>query len=137
MPNLYLIAIVATLSFLGGWNVNGWRWEAKYLDREIELEAQADKALAERQQQIVKADKIFNELEDARDENAKLRSDVAAGRARLRINATCTGEGKTTSSGMDQAQTCRLTPDAEQAYFHLRDGIIFHGKQLEACQSLL
>ncbi|EJE76985.1 putative endopeptidase, partial [Escherichia coli O111:H11 str. CVM9455] len=45
------------------------------------------------------------ELADARAENETLRADVAAGRKRLRINATCSGTVReaTGTSGVDNA----------------------------------
>lgn len=139
MSNLKLIAYagVGLVIFLSGWTINGWRWEAEHTAYKVKIKKAQDKIAKERKEAIDEADSLYNELEDKRNENSRLRADVASGRARLRINATCTTSGEGGSTGVDQTASPRLTPDAEQAYFDLRDGIIFQRKQLEACQSLL
>lgn len=139
MINLRLLAYagICAAIFFSGWTINGWRWESKHTAYKVKIQKAQDQIVKERKEAIDKADSLYNELEDKRNENSRLRADVASGRARLRINATCTTQGEGGSAGMDQAPTPRLTPDAEQAYFDLRDGIIFQRKQLEACQSLL
>ncbi|EEQ6028234.1 lysis protein, partial [Escherichia coli] len=76
-----------------------------YRDNAITYKAQRDKKARElelanatitdmqvRQRDVAALDaKYSRELADARAENETLRADVAAGRKRLRINATCSG----------------------------------------------
>jgi len=60
------------------------------------------------------------ELNHERAENDALRLDVAAGRKRLRLNATCSAPAASTG-GVADASTAELTADARQDYFTLRD----------------
>lgn len=66
--------------------------------------------------------------------------DVAAGRRRLLVNATCpampTGKSTATAS-MDDAPTARLTDAAEQDYFTLRARIETVTKQLTGLQAYM
>ncbi|EIX1261722.1 lysis protein, partial [Escherichia coli] len=76
-----------------------------YRDNSITYKAQRDKKVSElklanatitdmqiRQRDVAELDARYSrELADARAENETLRADVAAGRKRLRINATCSG----------------------------------------------
>ncbi len=77
-----------------------------------------------RQRDVAALDaKYSRELADARAENETLRADVAAGRKRLRINATCSGTVReaTGTSGVDNATGPRLADTAERDYFILRE----------------
>ena len=65
------------------------------------------------------------ELNHERAENDALRLDVAAGRKRLRVTATCSTSMPTSASasasGVADAVAAELTADARQDYFTLRD----------------
>jgi prophage endopeptidase len=63
------------------------------------------------------------ELTDARTEIDALRLDVADGRQRLRVKATCssTTPGTTAAGGVADAGTAELAADARPDYFTLRD----------------
>ncbi|MDQ0702400.1 prophage endopeptidase [Pseudomonas sp. W3I7] len=67
--------------------------------------------------------KRTQELNDERAENDVLRLDVAAGRKRLRLNATCSApaESENGAGGLDDGAAAELTADARQDYFTLRD----------------
>ncbi len=80
--------------------------------------------------------KYSRELADARAENEALRADVAAGRKRLRVNATCPGPVReaTASSGVDYATGPRLADAAERDYLTLRERLIVMQKQLEGAK---
>lgn len=133
---LAMYGVAASLLFLSGFMVNGWRWESKWADHEREIVAQIEQARKAHQEKIKEADKLYSDLEKSRDETKKLRADVAAGRVGVRINAVCPGrEG--TSTRVDQEGTPRLTPDAEQGYWDLRDGIKEQYIQLKACIKLI
>lgn len=60
------------------------------------------------------------ELNHALSENADLQRDVADGRKRLLVKATCP-VAKTSTGGVDDAGTAELTADARSDYFTLRD----------------
>ncbi|EHV9231576.1 lysis protein, partial [Escherichia coli] len=90
-----------------------------YRDNAITYKAQRDKKARElelanatitdmqvRQRDVAALDaKYSRELADARAENETLRADVAAGRKRLRVKATCPGSVREapTTSGVDNA----------------------------------
>ncbi|EAW1193083.1 lysis protein [Salmonella enterica] len=84
--------------------------------------------------------KYTKELADAKAENDALRDDVAAGRRRLHVNATCptVPAGKATAtSGVDNAGRPRLADSAQRDYFTLRDRVKTMQKQLEATQQYI
>ena len=124
-----------------------------YRDNAITYKAQRDKNVRElklanaaitdmqmRQRDVAALDaKYSRELADARAENETLRADVAAGRKRLRINATCSGTVReaTGTSGMDHATGPRLADTAERDYFILRERLMTMQKQLEGAQEYI
>ncbi|NAC71096.1 lysis protein, partial [Escherichia coli] len=74
--------------------------------RELKLANAAITDMQMRQRDVAALDaKYTKELADAKAENETLRADVAAGRKRLRINATCPGSVREapTTSGVDNA----------------------------------
>ncbi|EEW3300449.1 lysis protein, partial [Escherichia coli] len=92
--------------------------------RELELANATITDMQQRQRDVAALDaKYSRELADARAENETLRADVAAGRKRLRINATCSGTVReaTGTSGVDNATGTRLADTAERDYFILRE----------------
>ncbi|EFG7605855.1 lysis protein, partial [Escherichia coli] len=113
---IYALVICIIVCLL--WAVNHYR------DNAITYKAQRDKKAREleqanatitdmqvRQRDVAALDaKYSRELADARAENETLRADVAAGRKRLRINATCHGTVReaTGTSGVDNATGPRL-----------------------------
>ena len=130
-----------------------WRATDHYRDNAITYKAQRDKKARElelanatitdmqvRQRDVAALDaKYSRELADARAENETLRADVAAGRKRLRINATCSGTVReaTGTSGMDNATGPRLADTAERDYFTLRERLMLMQKQLEVAQEYI
>ena len=124
-----------------------WLAANHYRDNAITYKAQRDKKARElelanatitdmqvRQRDVAALDaKYSRELADARAENETLRADVAAGRKRLRINATCSGTVReaTGTSGMDNATGPRLADSAERDYFTFRERLMMVQKQLE------
>ena len=138
-----VICIIVCLS----WAVNHYR------DNAITYKAQRDKNARElklanaaitdmqmRQRDVAALDaKYSRELADARAENETLRADVAAGRKRLRINATCSGTVReaTGTSGVDNATGPRLADTAERDYFILRERLMTMQKQVEGAQEYI
>ncbi|EFJ2364750.1 lysis protein, partial [Escherichia coli] len=95
--------------------------------RELELANATITDMQQRQRDVAALDaKYSRELADARAENETLRADVAAGRKRLRINATCSGTVReaTGTSGVDNATGTRLADTAERDYFILRERLM-------------
>ena len=135
-----VICIIVCLS----WAVNHYR------DNAITYKEQRDKKVSElkqltatiadmqqRQRDVAALDaKYSRELANAKAENETLRADVAAGRKRLRVNATCPGTVReaTGTSGVDNATGPRLADTAERDYFTLRERLMTMQKQLEGAQ---
>ncbi|EAQ6131913.1 lysis protein, partial [Salmonella enterica] len=94
-----------------------------------------------RQRDVAALDARYTkELADAKAENDALRDDVAAGRRRLYVNATCPAmpTGKPTAApGVDHAASATLTANAERNYWRLREGIATVTKQLEGAQDYI
>ncbi|ELD0488271.1 lysis protein, partial [Escherichia coli] len=102
-----------------------WLAADHYRDNAIDYKAQRDKKASElklanatitdmqqRQRDVAALDARYTkELADAKAENETLRTDVAAGRKRLRINATCPGPVReaTATTGVDDAARPGLT----------------------------
>ncbi|HFL4375969.1 TPA: lysis protein [Escherichia coli] len=130
-----------------------WLATNHYRDNAITYKAQRDKKVRElelanvtitdmqqRQRDVAALDARYSrELADARAENETLRADVAAGRKRLRINATCQGPVReaTGTARVGNATGPRLADTAERDYFTLRDRLMMMQKQLEGAQDYI
>ncbi|AXD41505.1 lysis protein [Salmonella enterica] len=94
-----------------------------------------------RQRDVTALDARYTkELADAKAENDALRDDVAAGRRRLFVNATCPAvpAGKTAStSGVDNAARPGLADSAQRDYFTLKERVTTMQKQLEGAQGYI
>lgn len=92
-----------------------------------------------RQRDVAALDARYTkELADAKATIESLSADVAAGKRRLYLNATCTGKADTAEpSGMVDASAASLTPDAERDYWRLRAGIETVTKQVEGLQEYI
>ena len=138
-----VICIIVCLS----WAVNHYR------DNAITYKAQRDKNARElklanaaitdmqmRQRDVAALDaKYTKELADAKAENETLRADVAAGRKRLRINATCPGPVReaTGTARVDNATGPQLADTVTRDYFTLRERLMTMQKQLEGAQEYI
>ena len=138
-----VICIIVGLS----WAVNHYRDNAitykEQRDKKVSELEQANATITDmqqRQRDVAALDARYSrELADARAENETLRADVAAGRKRLRINATCPGTVRDapTTSGVDNATGPRLADTAERDYFTLRERLMTMQKQLEGAQEYI
>ncbi|EAV1291457.1 TPA: lysis protein [Salmonella enterica] len=97
--------------------------------------------MTKRQRDVAALDaKYTKELADAKAENDALRGDVAAGRRRLLVNATCPAmpTGKSTSAArVDNAARPRLAHSAQRDYFTLKERVTTMQKQLEGAQDYI
>ncbi|EAT1194803.1 lysis protein [Salmonella enterica] len=97
--------------------------------------------MTKRQRDIAALDaRYIKELADAKAENDALRDDVAAGRRRLLVNATCPAmpTGKSTSAArVDNAARPRLADSAQRDYFTLKGRVTTMQKQLEGAQDYI
>ena len=142
---IYALVICIIVCLL--WAVNHYR------DNAITYKAQRDKKAREleqanatitdmqvRQRDVAALDaKYSRELADARAENETLRADVAAGRKRLRINATCPGTVReaTGTSGVGNDAAVELSPVAGRNVLGIRDGIISDQAALRMLQEYI
>ncbi|EHV2853813.1 lysis protein [Escherichia coli] len=113
---------------------------SKKSPRYMELANATITDMQQRQRDVAALDARYSrELADARAENETLRADVAAGRKRLRINATCPGTVReaTGTSGVDNATGPRLADTAERDYFILRERLMTMQKQVEGAQDYI
>jgi prophage endopeptidase len=144
-----------------GWSLNGWRLSGQVADAKAETANersahQADlaaisnaaaqqvrEALAkqqEAQQAVSELDrKHTEEMKNALDENDRLRGDVADGRRRLRLQASCPASSgnvpnATGTAGLGDGAAPRLDDAAERDYWRLRDGIATTRSQVAALQ---
>ncbi|BCU55282.1 lysis protein [Enterobacter kobei] len=91
-----------------------------------------------RQRDVAELDaKYTGDLEDAKATIAQLERDVAAGRKRLQLNATCPANGTASAGSMGDASTARLTVAAERDYFTLRERIETVTKQVGYLQDYI
>lgn len=94
-----------------------------------------------RQRDVAALDARYTkELADAQNQIDALERDVAAGRRRLYVNATCPAvpTGKSTSTArMDNAASPRLADSAQRDYFTLKERVTTMQKQLEGAQDYI
>lgn len=103
-------------------------------DKDLKLATQTITDMQKRQRDVATLDaKYTQELADAQETIIQLERDVATGKRRLQLNATCKGNS-TGTSGMDDATSTRLTDSAERDYFTLRQRIETVTKQLTGLQ---
>ncbi|MAB96942.1 MAG: hypothetical protein CMK71_02585 [Pseudomonadaceae bacterium] len=77
-------------------------------------------------------------ITDAKSANDQLRADIAAGRKRVSVNATCVRDaGDTGTAGSIDAGTPRLTPDAEQARADLEYAVEQQRQQIFGLQAYI
>ena len=91
-----------------------------------------------RQRDVAALDeKYTKELADAKATIDQLHDDVATGKRRLQLNATCPKQSATGTASMDDATTARLTDTAQRDYFTLRERIEVVGKQMAGLQEYI
>lgn len=108
----------------------------KYIqaDKDLKLATQTITDMQTRQRDVANLDaKYTQELADAQETINQLERDVATGKRRLQLNATCKGNS-TGTTGMDDASSPRLTDSAERDYFTLRQRIETVTNQLTGLQ---
>ncbi|KNC10008.1 endopeptidase [Klebsiella sp. RIT-PI-d] len=137
-----VVLVIAGLLAALGWAANHYR------DNAIAYKEQRDKAKGDlllandaisdmkvRQRDVAALDaKYYGELADAKANIDQLERDVAAGRKRLQLNATCRTNGATGTTSMDDGTGPRLTDAAERDYFTLRERIETITSQLAGLQ---
>ncbi|KVJ46391.1 lysis protein [Enterobacter hormaechei] len=141
-----ICAVVICLLVSMAWAINHYRDNAiTYKDQrdkateKLSLATATIKDMQARQRDVAALDaKYTKELSDAKKTINDLRRDVDSGAKRLRIAATCPGVSKATSAtGVDDAGTPELTPDARRNYFDHRGGIATADKMIRGMQEYI
>ncbi|WP_163923217.1 lysis protein [Raoultella planticola] len=125
-------AVVICLIVSLGWLANHYHDYATEFKRQRDEKVKAlDLAnatitdMTTRQRDVAALDaKYTGELADAKATIDQLERDVASGKRRLQLNATCSASGATATGGMGDASGPRLTDSAERDYFTLRERIV-------------
>ena len=138
--------VVVFLLVSMAWAINHYRDNAiTYKDqrdkatKNLRLANATIKDMQVRQRDVAVLDaKYTKELSDAKKTINDLRRDVDSGAKRLRIAATCHRVSKASSAtGMDDAGSPELTPDARRNYFDHRDGIATADKMIRGMQDYI
>lgn len=146
MTRVLLIIIAVFVLLLAGTGLLA----SHYRGNAIDYKAQRDKATGDlklanamiddlqvRQRAVAALDeKYTKELASAQATIDQLQRDVASGKRRLQLNATCTKQSAT-STGVDDAASPGLTDSAERDYFTLRSRIELAGKQIAGLQQYI
>ncbi|MET5770461.1 lysis protein [Enterobacter cloacae] len=140
-----ICAVVIFLLVSMAWAINHYR------DNAITYKDQRDKAteklsmanatikdMQTRQRDVAALDaKYTGELADAKKQLDDLQRCVSNGKCGLRINAKCPSNGATSSGGLGDASSPRLTDSAERDYFTLRERIVTVTKQVGYLQDYI
>ncbi|EMD9275294.1 lysis protein [Cronobacter malonaticus] len=106
------------------------------VNHELKLAKDDIEDMQRRQRDVATLDaKYTKDLADAQKNIAQLERDVAAGRKRLQLNATCSAQGAPGTTRVDDGASPRLTDAAERDYFTLRKRIETVTKQLTGLQA--
>ncbi|ELY3709798.1 lysis protein [Cronobacter sakazakii] len=107
-------------------------------NRELNLAKDTITDMQTRQRDVAALDaKYTQELADAQSTINQLERDVATGKRRLQLNATCTANGTTGTGSLGDASTARLTDSAQRDYFTLRERIETVTKQVNYLQDYI
>ncbi|AZI87546.1 lysis protein [Kosakonia sp. CCTCC M2018092] len=138
---LLLLAGVLSLA----WTINHYRNNAIDYKRQrdeathnLKLASDTIADMKVRQRNIAALDaKYTGELADAKATIDQLHDDVATGKRRLQLNATCAKQSTSGTTGLDDAASARLTDAAQRDYFTLRERIEVAGKQIAGLQQYI
>lgn len=134
-----VILLLALASWLSYSSYKGEKKRADDAEQSLSLANATITDMQTRQRDVAALDaKYTKELSDAKKTINDLRRDVDSGAKRLRIAATCPRVSKATSAtGVDDAGTPELTPDARRNYFDHRDGIATADKMILGMQDYI
>ena len=138
---LIVVALIGVLALL----VNHYRDNAiTYKDQrdkateQLSLANATIKDMQVRQRDVAALDaKYTKDLADAKKQLDDLQRCVRTGKCGLCINANCPANGATSTSGLGDASSPRLTDSAERDYFTLRERIVTVTKQVGYLQEYI
>ena len=140
-----IIAAVVCIIVSLGWAVNHYRDNATEYKKQRDEKTQALNLanatitdMTTRQRDVAALDaKYTGELADAKKQLDDLQRCIRDGKCGLRINAKCPANGATSTVGMGDATSPRLTDSAERDYFTLRERIVTVTKQVGYLQEYI
>jgi len=115
-------------------------YHSKYTEATSLAETQQETIndMQRRQKSVAALDqKYTKELADAKATINQLHDDVANGKRRLQLKATCEKQSASSTTGMDDAASARLTDAAQRDYFTLRERIEVVEKQTVGLQQYI
>ena len=138
-------AVVICLIVSLGWLANHYHANATEFKRQRDEKTKALNLandtitdMQTRQRDVAALDaKYTGALADAKATIDQLERDVASGKRRLQLNATCSASGATATGGVGDASGPRLTDSAERDYFTLRERIVTVTKQVGYLQDYI
>ncbi|HDK7229014.1 TPA: lysis protein [Cronobacter sakazakii] len=108
------------------------------VNRELNLAKDTIADMQTRQRDVAALDaKYTRELADAQATIDQLHDDVASGKRRLQLHATCTKQSASGTASLDDAASPGLTDSAERDYWRLRAGIETSNKMILGLQEYI
>ena len=153
--NVFACRALALILVLAGLFASGWWYGSSHTERawQARVAAQEHQWAAWSAKQSERIATIDRErtasLKEKTDEIARLRAAVATGAVRLRVAARCPVLATPAGAGVGDGVANRpdpvagptgdayLDPEAEPAYFALKEGLAQQAEQLRACQAIL
>ncbi|EPN9631523.1 lysis protein [Cronobacter sakazakii] len=133
-----VILLLALASWLSYSSYKGEKKRADDAEQSLSLATATITDMQTRQRDVAALDaKYTGELAHAQAIIDQLERDVAAGKRRLQLNATCTANGTTGAGSLGDASTARLTDSAQRDYFTLRERIEKVTKQVNYLQDYI
>ena len=136
-----LLVVMAALGALAFWyhgEAADEQHRADTAEHNLNLANDTINDMQTRQRDVAALDaKYTKDLADAQETIDQLERDVAAGRKRLRLNATCPANGTASTTSVDDGTSPRLTDTAERDYYTLRKRIQTVKGQLTGLQDYI
>jgi len=132
---LLLLATSVAFALYYRGNAIGYKAQRDTATSNLKLAHDTITDMQTRQRDVAALDeKYTKELANAKATIDQLHDDVATGKRRLQLNATCAKQSASSSSSLDDAASARLTDSAQRDYFTLRERIEVAGKQIAGLQ---
>ncbi|EFI5749967.1 lysis protein [Escherichia coli] len=136
VPGVILLLVLASWLFYGSYQSE--RKRADDAEQSLALASATIKDMQNRQRDAVALDaKYTKNLADAKKQLDDLQRCVSSGKCGLHVNAKCPANGTTSTGGLGDASSPRLTDSAERDYFTLRERIETVTKQVGYLQDYI
>ncbi|CZW48618.1 MULTISPECIES: lysis protein [Enterobacter] len=140
-----ICAVIICLLVSMAWAINHYRDNATTYKEQrniaiekLSLANSTIKDMQTRQRDVAALDaKYTKELADAKSQFEDLQRCVDSGKCGLHVNARCPANRATSTGGMGDASSPRLTDSAERDYFTLRERIVTVTKQVGYLQEYI